>query len=160
MSNRIFTGLTAASFAVLALAGCAASPGEGTPAESSPSESAVAPVTVLTVADSDLGEIVVDGEGMTVYVFDKDTPGAESSACTGECAANWPAVSVDSEDPEVEGVTGEIGTITGTDGSLQLTLDGLPLYYFAKDEAVGDVNGQAVNGVWWVVAPDGTKITS
>jgi predicted lipoprotein with Yx(FWY)xxD motif len=58
----------------------------------------------------------------------------------------------------VDGVTGDLGTITATDGSTQITLNGLPLYYFKGDSAPGDVNGQAVQNVWWVVSPTGAAI--
>jgi predicted lipoprotein with Yx(FWY)xxD motif len=56
-------------------------------------------------------------------------------------------------------VTGDVDTITGTDGSTQVTLDGWPLYYFAGDSAAGDTSGQGVDDVWWVVGADGEKIT-
>jgi predicted lipoprotein with Yx(FWY)xxD motif len=113
----------------------------------------------LTTATSDLGEIVVDADGRSVYVFDKDTAGSGQSACSGDCLAKWPAVTADSDDPAVDGVTGDISTITRDDGSTQITLGGMPLYLFAGDSEAGDVTGQAVGGVWWVVAADGTKIT-
>jgi predicted lipoprotein with Yx(FWY)xxD motif len=71
----------------------------------------------------------------------------------------WPPVHAGSEDPQVEGVTAEVGTITGTDGELQVTLEGRPVYLYAGDSAPGDVTGQGVNDVWWVVAPDGAEIT-
>ena len=111
----------------------------------------------LTTADSELGEIVVDEEGMTVYVFDDDTAGAGSS-CEGECLETWPAVTT-SDTPTGEGIDAELGMITRVDGSAQATINGLPLYYYASDEQPGDANGQAVGGVWWVVGPDGEKIT-
>ncbi len=98
-----------------------------------------------------------DGEGMTVYMFDSDTQGAGASTCEGQCAANWPAVTTESQAPAVEGVTGEVGTITGVDGATQVTLNGWPLYYFVGDTAAGDVKGQGVNGVWWVLTPDGER---
>ena len=111
----------------------------------------------LTTADSEFGEIVVDEEGMTVYVFDNDTAGSGSS-CEGGCLEMWPAVTT-SDTPTGEGIDAELGMITRTDGSAQTTINGLPLYYYAPDEQPGDVNGQAVGGVWWVVGPDGEKIT-
>ena len=80
----------------------------------------------LLTADSDLGEIVVDGEGMTVYMFDNDTQGGDASTCEGECAGTGPPSRRDAEDPTVDGVTGEIGTITGVDGEVRLA--GWPLY--------------------------------
>ena len=113
---------------------------------------------VLGTDDTSLGTVVVDGQGMTVYYYDKDTKGSGTSACEGECAAAWPAVHAASAEPEVEGVTAEVGTITGVDGELQVTVDGRPVYTYAADQAAGDVSGQGVNDVWWVVAPDGTEI--
>ncbi|MBM7831331.1 putative lipoprotein with Yx(FWY)xxD motif [Agromyces cerinus] len=164
MKLRIATGLAVMGL-IVALAGCSAptaeepSDGAGTSAETeSPDMGAEASGAVLTTADSELGEIVVDGEGMTVYMFDNDAQGADASSCEGECATNWPAVTTESDAPEVEGVTGEIGTITGVDGSTQVTLNGWPLYYFAGDGASGDTNGQGVNDVWWVLTPAGEKI--
>jgi len=64
-----------------------------------------------------------------------------------------------SDAPELDGITGMVGTITGIDGEPQLTLNGWPLYYFAGDAAPGDTNGQGVGGVWWVLTPAGELIT-
>ncbi|MFD4420805.1 hypothetical protein ACFWN7_04775 [Agromyces sp. NPDC058484] len=166
MKLRIISGLAVAALAV-ALTGCTGPAAEEPeePADGGTSVETEAPDTgsmetdaLLTTADSDLGEIVVDGEGMTVYMFDSDTQGGDASTCEGQCATNWPAVTADSDDPAVEGVTGEIGTITGVDGETQVTLNGWPLYYFAGDSAAGDTNGQGVGGVWWVLTPAGEKI--
>jgi len=169
--KKTFSASAAAFALVLAITGCsggAPSTGGETTAPlapysepSAPDPSASEPeagAAVLMTADSSLGEIVVDGAGITVYMFDDDTQGATSSSCSGQCAANWPAVTVESEAPEVEGVTGEVGTITGTDGALQLTLNGWPLYYFIGDVAAGDVNGQGVNEVWWVLTAEGERM--
>ncbi len=128
------------------------------PASSSAAE-APAPAPVLTAVESDLGEIVVDADGRTVYVFDEDDPGSGESACTGACAATWPALEATGDAPAADGVDGELGTIEGEDGSLQLTLDGRPLYLFAGDGSPGDVTGQGVDGIWFVVGSDGEKIT-
>jgi len=96
---------------------------------------------------------------MTVYVFDKDTPNSGKSSCTGGCAMAWPEVIASSKSPHVSGVTGKVGTITGVDGKTQVTLNGWPLYTFAHDSGPGETKGQGVGGVWWVVGPDGSKIT-
>lgn len=166
MTHRIASGI-AAALLVVALSGCtsqAQEPGTGTPDSSSstPAEESSAPSDAgdaeLATADSSLGEIVVDGEGMAVYMFDDDTQGSGASTCEGQCAANWPAVTTDSDAPAVEGVTGEVGTITGVDGETQVTLNGWPLYYFAGDAAAGDVNGQGVGGIWWVLSPAGERM--
>ena len=164
MRSRIATGAAVLGL-VIALAGCTGTSGGSdgtsggsmyggeTPAETETPDAGAASATTLMTADSELGEIVVDGEGMTVYMFDTDTQGGD-----GQCATNWPAVTTDADAPEVEGVTGEVGTITGVDGSTQVTLDGWPLYTYAGDDAAGDVNGQGVDGVWWVLSPAGDKI--
>jgi predicted lipoprotein with Yx(FWY)xxD motif len=146
---------------MLTVAGCGDSGGGNSAAgTSSPSSSAAVAKAVLATAHSDLGTIVVDGARMTVYVFDKDTPNSGKSACSGDCLAKWPAVTSDSDSPTVDGVTGTVGTITRDDGTKQVTLDGLPLYLWANDNAPGDVTGQGVGGVWWVVGADGAKITT
>ena len=115
----------------------------------------------LAVADSPLGAHLVDGEGLTLYLFDNDEPGV--SNCTDDCLANWPPLTVDEEVGPVwgDGVDGDlVGTIEREDdGSTQVTYDGMPLYFWAADSAPGDVDGQGVNDVWWVVAPDGSAIT-
>lgn len=166
MTSRTATAALAAGLLVIALAGCASpatdssSPPAASPSEEAPSSPSEEPTTsaMLMVADSDLGEIVVDGDGMTVYMFDNDTQGAGASVCEGDCATNWPAVTTESEAPDVEGVTGEVGTIEGVDGATQVTLNGWPLYYFAGDSAAADVAGQGVGGVWWVLSPAGERM--
>jgi predicted lipoprotein with Yx(FWY)xxD motif len=114
----------------------------------------------LGTAGSDLGTVVVDGRGRTVYVFDEDVKGSGASACSEDCLVTWPAVPADSGIPEVDEVTGAVSTIPRDDGTAQVTLDGRPLYTFAGDAGPGDVTGQGVGGVWWVVSPDGTAITA
>ena len=157
---KAWSTVGALALSVLALTGC--SQGEATSAadtSNSPSEVAEpAADATLATADSDLGKIVVDSAGMTLYVFDKDVADSGESTCEGECLVKWPAVVAESDTPAVEGVSGTVGVITRTDGTKQVTLNGLPLYYWAGDAAVGDTTGQAVGGVWWVVAPNGDKI--
>jgi predicted lipoprotein with Yx(FWY)xxD motif len=112
--------------------------------------------SVMT-ADSDFGEIVVDAEGRTLYLFDPDEGG--KSTCYDDCEASWPPLLFDGS-PSGDGVDASLlGTTERKDGSTQVTLDGWPLYYFAGDAAPGDTNGQGVGEVWHVVAPDGTAIT-
>jgi predicted lipoprotein with Yx(FWY)xxD motif len=94
---------------------------------------------------------------MTVYYYTRDNAGATKSACTGGCIALWPAVTSDSA-PALQGVTGKIGSITTADGKQQVTINGMPIYYYAKDTAPGQVNGQGVAGVWYVVGADGSMI--
>jgi predicted lipoprotein with Yx(FWY)xxD motif len=146
--------------AVLGLSMLAACGTDEKPAtkDSKPSTSEAA----LATADvGDLGSIVVDGSGRTLYIFDKDTAKPPTSNCNDDCAAMWPPVKAPSGTPKVDGIDSSlVGTVERTDGSKQLTLKGWPLYRFASDDEAGEAKGQAVGGVWWVVGPDGTKITT
>jgi predicted lipoprotein with Yx(FWY)xxD motif len=125
--------------------------------EASESAEASGEAAVVT-ADSDLGAILTDAAGMTIYFFANDTEG--TSNCEGDCLANWPAVEAEDSPTAGEGVTAELGTIERSDGTRQLTVNGFPAYYFANDAAAGDVNGQGVGGVWWVFGADGEHIES
>lgn len=144
--------------AVVLLAAC----GDDTAApddEPASGEPTVAEDVTLAVAESPLGAHLVDGEGRTLYLFDDDEPGV--STCTGECLASWPPAVVDDQLVLGDGVEPDlVGTIDrDDDGSTQVTYDGQPLYRWAGDREPGDVEGQGVNDVWWVVAPDGAAIT-
>lgn len=110
----------------------------------------------VVVADSDHGQILADAEGMVIYYFASDVEGM--SHCEGDCLANWPPVAIEGTPTAGDGVEAELGTITGNDGTEQLTVNGFPAYYFAGDQAAGDTNGQGVGGVWWVFGPDGEPI--
>ena len=144
----------------LGMAGCSGSGGGTGESDSAvPSAAESAGPEVLATAESDLGVVVVDDAGRSVYVFDEDTPDSGRSACSGDCSTTWPAVTAETPLPEVDGVAGQIDTITRDDGTEQVTLDGRPLYLFAGDSAPGDFTGQGVDGVWWVVSADGTAIT-
>lgn len=163
---RLTVVLAASSLAITALAGCSANSagtGYAPPTAGNASTSAPPPAAAsagLATASTSLGTVVVDGNGMTVYEFSKDAVGATSSACTGGCASTWPAVESSSAVPDITGLTGTVGTITGTDGKLQVTLNGLPLYRYSGDSAAGDVKGQGIGGVWYAVGADGNKISA
>jgi plastocyanin len=87
----------------------------------------------------------------------KDTKENEST-CTDQCAASWPAVTAKSGEDLIlpAGVSGTLKTFKRADGTLQVSYNGIPLYYFANDKAKGDANGQGIGSVWYVIAP-GTK---
>jgi predicted lipoprotein with Yx(FWY)xxD motif len=131
-------------------------PVESEPATGGESEATSAGGSEIAVESSDLGDVLVDGEGLTLYVFDNDTD--ENSTCYDDCEANWPPLTGDVT--AGEGVDESLlGTSERENGDTQVTYAGKPLYYFAGDQAAGDTNGQAVGDVWWVVAPDGEAIT-
>ena len=104
-----------------------------------------------------MGTVVVDGDGRTMYRFDKDKNDPAVSNCYGDCAVQWPPVLVD-DAPELRGVDQRlVGSVKRKDGSEQLTLKGWPLYRYAKDKKEGDWKGHGVNGVWWAITSTGGK---
>lgn len=114
--------------------------------------------TVKVRSHGDFGDILVGPDELTLYMFDADEQGADESACYDDCEANWPPLTVADEAVAGDGVEAELTTFERDDGSLQVAADGWPLYYFANDAEPDDVNGQGLNDVWWLVAPDGTSI--
>ncbi|MEV6137740.1 hypothetical protein AB0L63_17065 [Nocardia sp. NPDC051990] len=94
--------------------------------------------------------------------FDKDTAVPSVSNCSGQCAVNWPPLTVNRDqafytrgvDPQL------VGFIERADGSCQITIDGWPMYYFLKDTKPGDLLGQGVGGTWFAVSPNGGKALS
>ncbi len=111
--------------------------------------------TTLSLAVSDIGTILVDGDGRTLYLFTPDNQG--ESTCHDQCADAWPPLT--SPALAGEGIDQALlGTSPRTDGSLQTTYNGWPLYYFANDAAPGDTNGQGLNNVWFVVDGAGNGI--
>lgn len=114
----------------------------------------------VAVRSFDVGDALVDAEGLTLYMFDNDTQGEAASTCTGGCLDNWPALTVEGEAMAGDGVTAELTTFERDDGDTQVAANGWPLYYFAGDSAAGDTNGQGVGDVWFVVGADGEAIES
>ena len=118
--------------------------------------------TVLGTTKTPLGTILVDAQGRTVYEFASDSK--DTSTCTAQCLGYWPPVNAPATLPgTISGVTGTVGSFARPDGGAQLTINGLPLYTYAGDTAPGMTTGQGSTGSgakWWVVAPDGTPITT
>lgn len=109
--------------------------------------------TTVQVGQNDaLGAILTDANGMTLYVFMRDTP--DVSNCNGGCAGTWPAFQPPEGDlTEPDGVTGILGVITRQDGTMQVTYNDMPLYHFSGDMNPGDTNGQGIGGVWFAATP-------
>jgi predicted lipoprotein with Yx(FWY)xxD motif len=121
----------------------------------------VPPATVAIANNADLGPTLVGPTGMTVYIFTNDEPGV--SNCSGDCLTNWPALTVESAEALVAGVNvhGELGTITrADDGTMQVTYNGWPLYYFAQDAARGDATGEGAGERWFTLAPETLVISN
>ena len=116
-------------------------------------------VTIDVADNPDLGEILTDADGNTVYLFEKDEDG--ESYCSGECVADWPPVTTSGDVKAGSGADQSlIGTFTRDDGTEQVTYDGHPLYLYEGDEKPGDTNGNDLDlfgAEWYAVTPDGSN---
>ncbi|MGH9270986.1 MAG: COG4315 family predicted lipoprotein [Ilumatobacteraceae bacterium] len=128
-----------------------------TTAASGGSASPAAGATVAT-AETDLGTILVDADGRTLYAFTPDTEGVPT--CIDDCADAWPAALVEGEIEAGDLDASVFTLVENPAGGQQLKAGDWPLYRFAGDAAPGDVNGQGSGDVWFVVAPDGSLIES
>jgi predicted lipoprotein with Yx(FWY)xxD motif len=118
--------------------------------------------TVITTAKSSAGTVLTTSSGRAVYLWVKDT--GDMSNCDGACAGAWPPVTTTATATATGGAkASDIGTITRSDGTKQVTYDGHPLYYFAGDSGPGTATGQGSDGFgakWWLVAPTGSDVTA
>jgi predicted lipoprotein with Yx(FWY)xxD motif len=97
-----------------------------------------------------LGTVLTGANGMTLYTFDRDTPGV--SNCNDQCANTWPPLTLDAGTPTAAaGVSGTLGVISRGDGRRQVTFNNQPLYFYSPDTQPGDTKGDGVGGVWHVV---------
>ena len=176
MHSRLFLtgGLVAAAFIAAACSPTtgSANPYGAPPASAAPSAAPVAvpspppaaPAargTAISTASNKLGQVLVDSNGLTVYLFLADR-GTASSCNSSACVQYWPPVLTTGAPQAGTGVTGSLlGTTARADGTTQVTYAGHPLYRFVNDKAAGDATGQAVNAFgapWYVVSPSGMQI--
>ena len=109
----------------------------------------------VAVAETELGDVLVNAEGMTLYLFTPDS--METSACTDDCLSAWPPAM--GEAVAGEGVDQSLlTTAPRTDGDDQLAYNGHRLYTYAGDSAPGDTTGQGVGDVWFAVTPEGDAV--
>ena len=111
-----------------------------------------APAPSMNLRDAaELGTIFTDARGMTLYRYMKDEEGV--SNCYDQCAVNWPPLLTDADPTGPDAVVAGLGTTIRTDGSQQVTYNGVPLYGWIRDTKPGDTTGQGVGGVWFIVNP-------
>ena len=108
----------------------------------------------VKIAQSDLGPILVDQSGRTLYAFTKDEN--KSGACDADCVAVWPALTFESTVETEDGADGNL--VTKIEESSQAVYGKWPLYYFVGDQVPGDLNGQGVDDEWFAIAPDGKLV--
>jgi predicted lipoprotein with Yx(FWY)xxD motif len=124
--------------------------------------SAAPKTTVVKTRTTKYGQILVDTQGRTLYLFEKDN--GMSSTCSGSCASYWPPVPVAGR-PQASGgaMASSIAVLTRSGGQKQLTYAGNPLYYFVGDHKAGQTTGQGIDqfgAKWYVLDPTGAAVTS
>ena len=146
--------------AIVALAACGSSSGHSTASPQPPKTSTGAPATV-GVTSTSLGNILVDAQAHTLYLFKKDS--GTTSTCTGACATSWPPLVAPSAPTSGSGTNAAlVGTTERPDGKSQVTYDGHPVYLFTGDESPGDTNGEGVTAFgaeWFAISPSGTEVS-
>ena len=151
----VAAGLLAAACGSAAGSTTAGSAPAGTPAGGSTT------ATMIESHAGSAGSFLTNGSGRAVYLWAADS--MNKSTCSGACAGAWPPVTTTGKVTVADGAkAADLGTITRSDGSKQVTYSGHPLYYFAGDSGSGQTNGQgsdSFSAKWWLVAPAGAKIT-
>ncbi|MFB4307341.1 hypothetical protein [Actinomadura sp. GTD37] len=171
--TSVITGVpVVAAAAMLAVAGCGggaadkspgtraastSSPAYGAPSGSSPAGTGG---MIKTATVGNLGPVLTDGQGRTVYLFEKDKGGM--SSCTGSCAAVWPPVATSAKPQAGPGANAaKLGETKRPDGSMQVTYAGHPVYYYAPDGTTpGSAKGEGLNqfgAKWYVLSASGNK---
>lgn len=152
--------LAAAPLIALTVAAC----GGGRNAASStalPTTPRGRPATLGVQSNSDLGKILDDAHGRTLYLFQKDS--GTRSACTGACASAWPPLRTSGKPTAGTGASASLlGTTMRSDGQKQVTYNGHPLYTYAADHNPGDTNGQGLTvfgGGWFALSPVGDQVS-
>jgi predicted lipoprotein with Yx(FWY)xxD motif len=155
--NRSIALISALTLFALAAAACGASVN----AASSPPKTSTGQPASVGVANSSLGPILVDSQGRTLYLFQKDS--GTTSACTAACATAWPPLRATGQPTAGSGANASLlGTTPRSDGGPQVTYGGHPVYLFVHDLKPGDTNGEGVNGFgasWFALSAAGNQVS-
>ncbi|MBS1862664.1 MAG: hypothetical protein JSS68_13225 [Actinobacteria bacterium] len=152
---------------VIVIAGCGGGGSTSSSSETSGGEGSATPAankgggggegTISTAEVSGLGKVLVDSEGMTVYLYTPDE--GSTSVCYGGCESAWPPVVAKGKPTAGEGaMSSALGTTKRKDGSMQVTYEGHPLYTFVGDKSPGEATGQEVEGTWFVMNEAGAAV--
>jgi predicted lipoprotein with Yx(FWY)xxD motif len=149
-----------ALFALVGCGGTSSPSGNAHTASTSTPAPTKAAATLSVRSVAPLGQLLADGSGRTLYLFEADT--SNKSTCSGACAQGWPPF-VTTGAPQLGAGVNQalVGTTTRSDGSLQVTYNGHPLYYFSGDTQAGNAKGENIHAFgadWYVVSPVGDKI--
>jgi predicted lipoprotein with Yx(FWY)xxD motif len=159
--RRSITFVVGAALAPLVALGVAAcGDTTATPMSAPPTTTGGAPAAVGVASNGSLGNILVDSQGRTLYLFAADN--GTTSTCTGACAVAWPPVTASGTATVGNGANAALVGTSPSPNTGQITYNGHPLYLFARDTKPGDTSGQgltAFGGAWYVVSPSGNQIT-
>jgi predicted lipoprotein with Yx(FWY)xxD motif len=164
MNKRLLLGLTPAAVAGVALiaAGCGSGSGTGGSGYAATGTPAAAPATSSTIATrhTKLGNVLVDSQGRTLYLFEKDRD--MTSSCSGSCVSIWPPLTSAARPAAGAGVSkAKIALSKRGDGTMQVTYAGHPLYTYVGDTGPGQTKGEGLDqfgAKWYVLGSDGLKI--
>jgi predicted lipoprotein with Yx(FWY)xxD motif len=162
MTRSRIRGLLAATVAVPVLALMAAGCGSSEGTSTASAKTSGAGSATVNVANTGLGNILLDSHGRTLYLFAQDS--GTKSTCSGACATTWPPLRVSGKPTAGGGAkSSALGTTPRSDGKPQVTYNGHPLYGYEGDSKPGDTNGQGITAfgaAWYVLSPAGNEITA
>src|SRR3954447_9532749 len=159
--TRLLGGATAVALSSAAtIAACGG--GSSTTAAATPKGPTGSAATFGVASNSGLGKILVNSNGLTLYLFKKDT--GTKSTCAGACATNWPPLRASGKPLAGTGLsTSKVGTTARSDGKPQVTYNGHPLYLFQGDSAPGQTSGEGISAfgaAWFAVSPGGNQVNA
>jgi predicted lipoprotein with Yx(FWY)xxD motif len=158
--SRVTTALLSLVVFALVVAGCGGGSSSSSTSTASETSASSGSGTVSAAEISGLGTVLVDSEGMTVYMFAKDQ--GTTSSCYGTCEQGWPPVLAEGKPTAGEGaMSSQLGTTERKDGTMQVTYAGHPLYTFVEDKAPGEATGNestAFGGKWSVMDEAGEAV--
>jgi predicted lipoprotein with Yx(FWY)xxD motif len=158
----VLAAMAVASLTAFVVAGCGGNNNDATGSTAPPKTADGHSATIGMAKNGSLGNILVDSQGHTLYLFKKDT--GTKSMCSGECANDWPPLTANGKPTVGTGLdAAKVATSTRSDGTSQVTYNGHPLYRYEADTKQGDVNGQGLNvfgAVWWAVDTSGSAVTA
>jgi len=154
-------GLAAAAIVALAVAGCGGGGGGNASASTSQPKTATGHAATVGVGSTGVGNVLVDSQGRTLYLFAKDQ--GTTSSCSGACATAWPPLRVSGKPLAGGGVKSSLlGTTKRSDGKPQVTYNGHPLYLYVGDQKPGDTNGQGITAFgagWFALTASGSQVS-
>jgi predicted lipoprotein with Yx(FWY)xxD motif len=159
-ATAVLASTAAVPLIALTAAACS-SGGGGASASPTPAKTTTGQPATVGVANSGLGQILVDSQGRTLYLFQKDS--GTTSACTGACATAWPPLRASGQPTAGSGANSSLlGTTQRSDGNPQVTYNGRPVYTFTGDQKAGATNGQGVNAFgasWFALTSAGNQVS-